>query len=152
MPAHVGDPCVVLAPLRPTGVVQVGGERRDARALIGAIEVGTKAVVVGWDPFGLIVRPASELPEPTRLANHGTVCPSSQELTDEREAQEEEVRRASFWARYGSEVGDRLMVLLPITVVVAAAGWWWIGVPAVAVGASAAVLVAGLLLAWLVLN
>jgi hypothetical protein len=152
MPARIGDRCVVLAPLRPAGRVRVGGEPRDARAQVGVIDAGAEAVVVGWDPFGLVVRPAADVPDPARLPNAGAACPSPAELAADREAAAEAVRRESFWANYGPVIGHRLTVVLPMTVVGAAAGWWWAGVPGVALGAAAAVLVAALLLAWLVLN
>lgn len=152
MPARIGDRCVALGPLHPSGLVRVGGERRDARALLGAIPAGAAVVVVGWDPFGLVVRPADEVPDPARLPDRGAVCPAPDELVARREAEAEAVRREEVWANLGPLVGDRLTLLLPVSVVVAAGGWWWAGVPGVAVGALFGVLVAALLLAWLVLN
>jgi hypothetical protein len=153
MPTLVGDRGVTLAPLHPSGLVLVGGERRDARALVGSIDAGTNIIVVGWGPFGLVVRPAAEVDNPARLPNRGVQCPSHPELVAERDAVEEEVRRESLWARnLGSDVGNRLALVLPLTVVAAGAGWVWAGVPAVAIGALVVILIASLLLAWLVLD
>lgn len=153
MPAHVGDRGITLAQLHPCGLVQIGDDRRGARALLGTIDGGVAIVVVGWDPFGLLVRPAAEVHNPAGLPNYGQPCPSPQDLTEEREADSEEVRRESSWARnFGSDLGDRLAIVLPLTVVAAGAGWVWAGVPAVAIGALAVILIAALILAWLVLN
>jgi hypothetical protein len=152
MPTLVGDRGVTLGPLHPSGLVLVGGERRDARAPVGTIDAGSDIVIVGWDPFGLIVRPAAEIPDAARVSNCGTTCPSPQELLAQRVAEAEEVRRESVWANLGSDVSSRLMMVLPLTVVAAGAGWVWAGIPAVTIGALAAILVAVLLLAWLVLN
>jgi hypothetical protein len=152
MPALVGDRGVTLASLHPSGLVLVGGERRDARAQVGTIESGTEVVVVGWDPFGLVVRPASGVPNLVAVANFGAACPSPQELLAQRVAEADEVRRESIWANLGSDVSNRLMMVLPLTVVAAGAGWVWAGIPAVTIGALVAILVAALILAWLVLN
>ncbi len=151
MPARIGDHGVALGPLHPCGPVRVGGERRDARALIGTIAATEAVVVVGWGPFGLVVRPAAEVPAPAALPNFGAQCPSPAELAAERAEDAEAVRRESIWA-ISPEAGDRLALLLPAGVVAAAGGWWWAGVPGVAVGALFVILIASLFLAWLLLN
>jgi hypothetical protein len=152
MQALVGDRGVTLAPLHPSGLVLVGGERRDARTLVGTIEAGADIVVVGWNPFGLIVRPAAGVPDPAQVSNYGAACPSPQEFFAQRVAEAEKVRRESVRANLGSDVSNRLMLALPLTVIAAGAGWVWAGIPAVTIGALAAILIAALLLAWLVLN
>ncbi|MBE2212811.1 MAG: hypothetical protein IAE82_02995 [Opitutaceae bacterium] len=51
----IGDAGVVISPLRPTGAVEVGGRRFEARSEIGELEAGTPIRVVRRGDFVLIV-------------------------------------------------------------------------------------------------
>jgi len=51
----VGDAGVVVSPLRPTGTVEVGGRRFEARSEIGELDAGTPIRVVRRGDFVLIV-------------------------------------------------------------------------------------------------
>jgi hypothetical protein len=141
MSVRVGDRCRVAAPLRPTGVVEAGGHRRDARVMVGTIDAGGDAVVVGWDAFGLLVRPAAAVPEPARLPGYGEPVPTVHQQAVEREeaarrTKAEETEEAAHEAR---EIAGLVGLL---AVAAGAIGYWLVGFEGAAIGAG--VVLAGL--------
>lgn len=140
MSASVGDRCRVTCPLRPTGVVEIDGHRRDARAVAVPIDAGAEVVIVGWDTFGVLVRPTAEVPDPARLPGYGKPVPTAAEMAAEREvesqkAKAEELEEATHEAR-------EVVALVGLVAAGAAGlGYWLAGAEGAAVGA--AVVVAG---------
>jgi membrane-bound serine protease (ClpP class) len=53
----IGQTGVAVTPLFPSGQVELGGRRYEARLAMGSAEAGVKVVVTGHAEFGLIVEP-----------------------------------------------------------------------------------------------
>ncbi len=53
--ALAGQEGVALTPLKPTGQIELGGKRHEARSLDGQIETGARVRVVGSENFSLTV-------------------------------------------------------------------------------------------------
>ena len=92
MAGKIGDRCRVVAPLRPTGLIDLAGCRRDARAVGPPLDAGADAVVVGYDPFGVLVRAAADVRELHQLPNLGEPVPAADELVSLREDAARRVR------------------------------------------------------------
>lgn len=176
MAIHVGDRGVTVSPLHPTGMVRVGHDRRDARSLMGPIPADADVCVVGGDAFGLIVRPSTEVLDPSQLPNYGEVCLRPEELVQQREAQADQVRYGAGWmnedgeAQNGAEprgfmdevyqfvtsmaaLGERsVSLIMPLIILGAFLGWSLVGPIGLAIGATLAVVVSLVILAWLVLS
>jgi hypothetical protein len=130
MVVRVGDVGRAAGPLRPSGHVQVGGQRYAARSQTGWVEDGAAVVVVGGDAFGLLVGPPAGSPAG---APPGEPVPSAAERQARREAAEEEVRRDEARA---ARRGQRRDFLAAVTVAAAcgAVGWLVAGERGLAVG------------------
>ena len=71
MEIRVGDIGRALSPMSPSGVVDVNGERLDARSNGRFIEAGSLVVVLHGDPTGYVVRKLEPGQTPPRLPDHG---------------------------------------------------------------------------------
>ncbi|QEL13567.1 NfeD family protein [Limnoglobus roseus] len=75
MPVTIGTSGRAVTPLRPTGFVEVEGERFEAKlapGMVVSVEAGGIVVVIGVDRFGLLVRAVGEVPRPESLTGFGT--------------------------------------------------------------------------------
>ncbi len=93
MPVTIGERGRAVTPLRPTGYVEVNGSRLEAKLAPSRavnVESGAEVVIVGGDAFGLAVRAAADVTNPSDLPGYGEEVPlpaEQGELRDELEKQ-----------------------------------------------------------------
>jgi hypothetical protein len=71
MDLRIGDTGRAVAPMSPSGKVEIGGVRHDARSEGMFIPAGARCVVVRADATGLVVRPVEDGQPAPRFPNHG---------------------------------------------------------------------------------
>lgn len=88
MPVTIGERGRAVTPLRPTGYVEVHGSRLEAKLAPSRtvnVESGTEIVIVGADTFGLAVRAAGDVANPSDLPGYGEAVPTPAEQDELRE-------------------------------------------------------------------
>ena len=88
MPVTIGECGRAVTPLRPTGYVEVHGSRLEAKLAPSRtvnVESGTEIVIVGADTFGLAVRAAGDVANPSDLPGYGEPVPTPAEQGELRE-------------------------------------------------------------------
>ena len=96
MVLHIGDVGRTTTPLRPTGEVEIAGDRHTARIESGWLDAGAEVVVIASDSHGLIVRPALNAMAGRNIPGRGREIPSIAERDEHRERSNQSARDEQF--------------------------------------------------------
>ena len=96
MVLHIGDVGRTTTPLRPTGEVEIAGDRHTARIESGWLDAGAEVVVIASDSYGLIVRPAVDAMAGKDIPGRGQEIPSITERDEHRERSNQSARDEQF--------------------------------------------------------
>ena len=134
MTVRVGDTGRALSPMAPSGAVEIGGVRLDARSDGQVIETDSTVVVVRGDPTGYVVRKLEPGQPVPRLPNHGRPIRkaafqrNSAEVAEaDREERRERRGRLLKSLRYGSIAAASLGAMVGLASGGLGWGFGWAG-------------------------